>query len=258
MKVKILGCGTSEGVPLLLHSNEGLDLNDRKNWRTRSSIHVEMGDLHVQVDAGPEFRLQCLENKVTKIDLVLLTHGHADHMVGMDDLRRFCTVLGKPLPVYGNEATLQRVREVFPYAIGKEPEAPGYPCFELRVMPKTLEFEEGIIESVILPHGPCNVLGYVFTEKSTHKRIVYYCDCNEIKGEAFELAKKADIVILDGLRPHPHISHMTLQQATETALALESKQAYLTHMSFFVDYKKYSEGLPSSVQLAYDGLECCV
>ncbi|OHE74191.1 MAG: MBL fold metallo-hydrolase [Verrucomicrobia bacterium GWC2_42_7] len=254
MKLTVLGCGTSEGVPLLIHPNDGLDLNNSKNWRTRSSIHVEIEDLHIQVDVGPDFRGQCLANKITKMDAVFLTHGHADHILGMDDLRRFCTVLGKPLPVYGNQDTLQRVREVFPYAVAETPAAPGYPCFGLIEMPSQLKLPQCTIQSVVLPHGPCKVLGFVFTESVSGKKIAYYCDCKQVTQDAFRLAKNADVVILDGLRPHSHESHMTLAEAIDVATELNAKQSFITHMSFFIDYKKHSQSMPPHIHLAYDGL----
>ena len=108
-----MGCGTSQGVPLVAHDNPGLDQANPKNWRSRTSIHVVIEGHHVQVDAAPEFRLQCLQNKVPAVDTFILTHGHADHVLGMDDLRQYCTNNGgAAIPVYSTEQGLKRVETV--------------------------------------------------------------------------------------------------------------------------------------------------
>ena len=142
------------------------DLSNTKNWRTRSSIHLEMGGHHIQVDAGPEFRIQCIKNEIISIDTFILTHAHADHIMGMDDLRRFCDLNGgMAMPVYSTQQGLERVASIFPYAICDKPKSIGYPAFDLRQMPERLELPAGIIESTLLPHGTLDVLGLVFTEK---------------------------------------------------------------------------------------------
>ena len=123
MEIVFLGTGTSQGVPMIAQpQGEGCDLDNSKNWRTRTSIHVEMGGHHIQVDAAPEFRMQCIQNGLDRIDTFILTHGHADHILGMDDLRRFCDLNGgHALPVYSSEEGLQRIRQIYPYAILEKP-----------------------------------------------------------------------------------------------------------------------------------------
>jgi phosphoribosyl 1,2-cyclic phosphate phosphodiesterase len=233
----------------------GCDFGNAKNWRTRTSVHVEMGGHHIQVDAAPEFRMQCIQHGVDWIDTFILTHGHADHILGMDDLRRFCDLLGgEALPVYSSDAALQRVREIYPYAIDAKPKVSGYPAFDLRVMPKTLELPGGTIESVLLPHGPIDVLGLVFTEAETGKQLTYYTDCKEVGEEARCLAEGSDVVVLDGLRPKPHRAHMTIEEATQTAVEMGAPLSFLTHMTFMVDHEATEAELPENVRLAYDGL----
>ena len=123
MEIIFMGTGTSQGVPMIAHDPEKLDLQNPKNWRSRSSIHVVMDGCHIQVDAAQEFRLQCIQNNIQQIDYFVLTHGQADHILGMDDLRRFCDLLGgKSIPIYSSEIGLKRVREIFPYAIREKPE----------------------------------------------------------------------------------------------------------------------------------------
>ena len=191
MEIIFLGTGTSQGVPMIAQpKGEGCDLDNPKNWRTRTSIHVEMGGHHIQVDAAPEFRMQCIQHGLDQIDSFILTHGHADHILGMDDLRRFCDLNGgNALPVYSSAEGLERVRQIFPYAILDKPLVRGYPAFQLEPMPKTLELPGGTVESVLLPHGKIQVLGLVFTEAETGKQFTYYTDCNEVGEEARLIAE---------------------------------------------------------------------
>ncbi|MEM9227001.1 MAG: MBL fold metallo-hydrolase [Verrucomicrobiota bacterium] len=255
MDIIFLGTGTSQGVPMIAHSNEGCDLTNPKNWRTRSAIHIVMDGWHVQVDAGPEFRLQCLRCDITQIDTFILTHGHADHLMGMDDLRRFCDMRDfSGIEVYGEPEGLRRVREVYPYAIGDKPEIKGYPAFMLREMPPQLDLPGGTVYGLSLPHGRFETLGLVFVEKSSGRKCVYYNDCKEITAEGYRLAEGADVVILDGLRPHEHSSHMTIEQAIAAAQKIGAPQSYLTHMTFQIDHDTWSAKLPEGVELAYDGL----
>jgi phosphoribosyl 1,2-cyclic phosphate phosphodiesterase len=255
MEVIFLGTGTSQGVPMIAQPEAGCDLDNPKNWRTRTSIHVEMGGHHIQVDAAPEFRMQCIQNGIEQIDSFVLTHSHADHILGMDDLRRFCDLNGGvALPVYSNLDGLQRIKDIFPYAILDKPKVKGYPAFQLNEMPKTLELPGGTVESVILPHGPMDVLGLVFTEAETGKSLAYYTDCKAIGEEARFLAEEADVVVLDGLRPEPHPAHMSMGEATQTAQEMGARLSFITHMTYKIDHDQVEAGLPENIRLAYDGL----
>lgn len=199
--------------------------------------------------------MQCIQNEVTQIDTFILTHPHADHILGMDDLRRFCDLNGgTALPVYSSESGLERIRDIFPYAILDKPVVKGYPAFKLQEMPQVLEVPGGSIESVYLPHGAMQVLGLIFTEADTGKKFAYYTDCKEVGEEARFLAEDADVVVLDGLRPQPHPSHMTVEEATQTAIEMNARLSFLTHMTYFVDHETTEAALPDSIRLAYDGL----
>ncbi|ADE54462.1 MBL fold metallo-hydrolase [Coraliomargarita akajimensis] len=255
MELIFLGTGTSQGVPMIAQPESGCDMNNPKNWRTRCSIHVELGGHHIQVDAAQEFRIQCLNSGIDQIDTFMLTHPHADHILGMDDLRRFCDLNGgAALPVYSSPMGLRRVQEIFPYAIRDKPVVRGYPAFSLHEMPKELELPGGLVESVYLPHGPMEVLGLVFTENDTGKKLAYFTDCKEVGEEARLIAEGADVVVLDGLRPEPHPSHMTIGEATQTALEMGAPVSFLTHMTYLVDHESTEAQLPENIHLAYDGL----
>lgn len=255
MEITFLGTGTSQGVPMIAHDNAGCDLSNPKNWRTRCAIHVVMDGHHIQVDAGPEFRLQCLRNNIVQVDDFILTHGHADHLMGMDDLRRFCDLRDfSALDVYSSEEGLRRLRQVFPYAMGDKPTHKGYAAFRAHLMPPKLETPGGDIYATLLPHGAFETLGLVFVEKSTGSKFAYYNDCKAVTDEGYRLADGAAAVTLDGLRPHEHSSHMTIEEAVETALKMAAPQTWLTHMTFQVDHDTWSAKLPEGIRLAYDGL----
>jgi len=256
MKLTFLGTGTSQGVPLIAHENPELDLADPRNWRNRSSVHVEMGGWHVQVDAPPEFRLQCLKLDIRQIDTFILTHGHADHLLGMDDLRRFCELLpGNRLPVYSTEEGMGRVREVFPYALGDKPARRGYVCFDMQQMPELLETPGGTIQSTRLPHPPIESLGLIFTERETGKKLAYYNDCKRVNAAQREMARGADVLVLDALRPRDHISHLTIDEAIEVAQAIGARRTYFIHMTNNVDHQTWSDKLPAGIELSWDGLQ---
>lgn len=255
MQLLFLGTGTSLGVPMIAHDAPGLNLQDSRNWRTRCSIHVVMDGLHFQVDAGQEFRLQCLWNNLRRLDYFLLTHQHSDHVLGMDDLRRFCTLKdSSALDVYGPPAALQRVAEIYPYAIRERPAERYYAAFRLVEMPPVLETPGGTVESFTLPHGPVETLGFVFTERSTGRRLAYYTDCKALTPEAFAAARTADVVVLDALQPMAHASHMSIGEAVDTATALEAPRTFLTHLTYLIDHATWSARLPETVALAHDGL----
>ena len=255
MEVIFLGTGTSQGVPMIACDCAVCTSTDPRNKRTRTSIHVVMDGLHVQVDAAPEFRLQCLREKIVQLDMFVLTHGHADHIVGMDDLRRFCDLLGgTALTVHTTEEGMGRVLAMFPYAMGEKPLAKGYAAFKLVDMPAAMELPQGKIQSTLLPHGGVNTLGLVFTERSSGKKFVYYTDCKRLPREAVELARGADAVVLDGLRPLPHPSHMCIDEAIAAAREIGSTQTWLTHLTHLSDHSALAASLPAGIAPAYDGL----
>lgn len=255
MEILFLGTGTSHGVPMLACECAVCTSSDPRDQRTRASIHVVMNGLRIQVDATPEFRLQALRAKLPAIDLFILTHGHADHILGMDDLRRYCDVRSDgTLPVYCAEEGEERVRAIFPYAFAPRGERPdGYARFEVRRMPVRLELPEGVIESTPLPHGRVETLGLVFTERGSGARFAYYTDCKTVPPAARELAQGVDLLVLDGLRPNPHPTHLSIPEAQQEAAIINARKTYLTHLTHAVNHV-YGDQLGPYVQgFAYDG-----
>jgi phosphoribosyl 1,2-cyclic phosphate phosphodiesterase len=259
MEVIFLGTGTSQGVPMIACDCAVCTSKDPRNQRTRASIHVVMDGLHIQVDAAPEFRLQCLREKITWVDLFILTHGHADHVAGMDDLRRFCDLHGgTALTIYTTEEGMGRVLSIYPYAIMERPIVKGYAAFKLQAMPEVLDLPQGTITSTLLPHGGVNTLGLIFVERSSGRKLVYYTDCKRVPREAVALARGADVVVLDGLRPQPHPSHMTIDEAVAVAQEIGAPASYMTHLTHLSDHGETDRQLPSGISLAYDGLRLSV
>lgn len=255
MEVIFMGTGTSQGVPMIACDCPVCTSTDQRNHRTRSCIHVVMDGLHIQVDAAPEFRLQCLREKITQMDFFILTHGHADHTNGMDDLRRFCDLLGgTAMTVYTTDEGMARVLAIFPYTIAERPVSKGYAAFNLVQMPPVLELPQGTIRSTLLPHGSINTLGLIFEERSSGKKFVYYNDCKRIPCKAVALAKGAGVVVLDGLRVEPHPTHMSIAEACAAAAEIGAPITYLTHLTHRIEHAEWSQKLPAGVQLAHDGL----
>lgn len=255
MEVIFLGTGTSQGVPMIACDCAVCSSTDPRNKRTRASIHVVMDGLHVQVDAAPEFRLQCLREKITQLDFFILTHGHTDHIAGMDDLRRFCDLRGgEALTVYSTDEGISRILAIYPYAIMERPVVKGYPAFRLTEMPPVLDLPQGTIRSTLLPHGGVNTLGLVFTEQSSGKKFVYYTDCKRVPREAVEFARGADLVVLDGLRVNPHPSHMSIDEAVAVAREIDAPRTLLTHLTHLNDHAELAAALPAGVEVAHDAL----
>jgi len=255
MEIVFLGTGTSQGVPMIAHDSGGLDLTDIRNWRTRTSAHVVMAGQHIQIDAAPEFRLQCIQNRIDWIDSFILTHGHADHVLGMDDLRRFIDLRGgDALPVYTTEEGMERVQHIYPYAIRERPVYKGYPAFQLNLMPPALELAGGRIRSFRLPHGRIEVLGLVFEEFATGAKLAYFTDCKSIPEAALAAARGADLVVLDALRPSSHPTHMNTEEALAAAEQIGGKVTRFVHMTFMIDHGPDTQKLPEGIDYAHDGL----
>ena len=250
MKVTFLGTGTSQGVPVIGCDCPVCTSTDKKDQRLRAAILVSIGPTNIVIDVGPDFRQQLLRAKITKLDAILLTHEHNDHIIGMDDVRPLNFSQKKHIPVYANERVQTDLKKRFEYIFKAEP-YPGAPRIELHIIQASKNFEvEGIpIIPIEVLHGQLPVLGFRFNN------FTYITDAKTISDTELTKLRGTEILVLNALHHSLHHSHLNLEEALALIEKIQPKKAYLTHISHRMGLdKEVAEMLPDNVFLGYDGL----
>ena len=248
LTLTILGSGTSTGIPVIGCACPVCRSSDPRNRRTRCSALISWGPHRILLDTATDLRQQMLREKIDRIDAVLYTHYHADHLHGIDDLRIFTLRSKAAIPLYGLASTLQSIRNNFGYIFDPAAE-PGYIPL-LKTFPVAESFEVCGLPIVPVPllHGPMEVFGYRIGP------LAYLTDCNQIPRESLALLEGVEYLVIDGLRLTPHKTHFNLTQAVAMAQRIGARQTWLTHLSHEVDHTRHEKELPAGIALAYDGL----
>lgn len=247
-----LGTGTSHGVPVIGCECATCTSDDPRDRRTRCSVLFELPKGRLLVDTPPELRIQLLRERIGRIDAVAFTHEHADHLFGLDDLRIFPKYLGHDLPVFCDRQTEDRIRRAFDYAFDpavRAFEAGGVPRLELRpIRSEPFDVLGARVIPIRLRHGRFDVLGFRIGD------VAYCTDTNEIPAESWPLLEGLDVLVLDCLRPKPHATHFSFDQAIEVAGRLAPRRTLFTHIAHGLKHAETSERLPPGMELAHDGL----
>ena len=249
IELLFLGTGTSAGVPMIGCKCDVCTSTDPRDKRTRPSVVISHGSTRVLVDTTPELRLQCLANGVDRIDALVFTHGHADHIMGLDDVRRFNYTKGGPLDVWADTRTHAILQRCFAYAF-EEPQ-PEMKVFRPHLIKRLIEgpFEIAGVRwtPVALFHGDLPVLGFRVGN------LAYCTDVSRIPAESFGLLEGLDVLVLDALQYKKHITHFSVEQAIEAARQIGAKQTLFTHIAHSLPHELTNRALPEEMRLAYDG-----
>jgi phosphoribosyl 1,2-cyclic phosphate phosphodiesterase len=254
VQVTITGSGTSTGVPPIGWDPPEDFAREPRNWRLRSGLLVREMDRDTRearalcVDCGPDFRQQALTHDIRRLDGVLLTHAHFDHVAGMDDLRIYNFRQGHDLPLYGTRETLEDIRVRFSYCFVPQTQGGGVASFDLREVDGPFDFLGLRIVPIPAKHGSLDIIGYRFGD------FVYMTDASAIPPDSLRLMEDCRVLVLNALRPAPHSTHFCLDEAVEVARSLGAGQTYFVHMTHHLEHNATNAILPAGMQLAWDGL----
>lgn len=248
-RATFLGTGTSHGVPMIGCRCATCTSDDPRDKRLRPSllIEIESGPA-LLVDTGPDLRTQALAHDVRRVDAVLFTHPHADHLLGLDEIRRYNAIQRATVPCYADPDTITEVRRVFAYAFDPRQAGGGVPQLELVPVTEPFDVAGTRVTPVPVLHGRLPIHGYRVGD------FAYVTDCSEIPAASWSLLEGLDVLVLDALRYRPHPTHFNVAQALEVVARVRPRRALFTHIAHDLRHAEASAALPSGVELAYDGL----
>lgn len=249
MKITVLGSGTSSGVPIVGCPCKVCTSSNPKNKRLRSSCFFEVNGKSILIDTSPDLRQQALTFGIKRVDAVLYTHIHADHIHGIDDMRPFNVWQGTAIPAYSHPSVIKHLVKKFPYIFGGEGDYPSV-VPELKAVPVEGEFQCAGIPVRMIPcrHGPGMTYNYRIGDTA------WLTDTNGIPDESLDLLKDLQVLFLDGLRKEPHPTHFHLEETIRTAQKIGAGKTYLIHLTHDYDHDEFNRTLPKGIELAYDGL----
>lgn len=246
-----LGTGTSQGVPMIGCDCAICRSTDPRDVRLRSSIYIETPECAFVVDTGTDFRTQALRENLRRVDAVVFTHSHTDHIMGFDDLRRFSHARGS-MPVYAAADTMRDLERVFEFAFKATNPFPGYLKPEPHIIDGTFELGATSITPLPVPHGNTQVNGYLLS-RAGEKLVAYLSDCSEVPDSIAVQIQGVRAFIIDALRDKPHPTHLSVDQAIAAAARVKPQKTYFTHICHELAQADESR-LPENVHIAYDGL----
>lgn len=249
MKIRILGCATSTGVPIVGCNCHVCMSDNPRNKRTRSSAFIETHNTNILIDSSTDLRFQALSNNITHIDAVLYTHSHADHTHGIDDLRTFNFINKTSIDCFGNEMTVDNIRTNFRYIFQNLPVFGGKPKLNFSVVDNNFSINGQEIVPVEIEHASWNIFGYRIGN------FAYLTDCSGIPDASMGKLEGLELLVLGALRYRPHKAHFTVEEAVEQIERISPKHAILTHMGHELEYEELNSSLPDYIQPGYDGLE---
>jgi phosphoribosyl 1,2-cyclic phosphate phosphodiesterase len=251
LTVTFLGTGTSQGVPMIGCDCSVCRSPDPRDNRLRSSIYIETPECSWVVDTGTDFRAQALREDIRKVDAVIFTHSHTDHIMGFDDLRRFSHARGS-MPVYASAETMRDLERVFQFAFKTSNPVPYYLKPEPHIVDGAFQLGETSITPLPVPHGDSIVNGYLFS-RADQKLVAYLSDCSAVPEKIAEQISEVKALVIDALRDKPHPTHLSVGQALEVTSRVRPDETYFTHICHDLPQSAESR-LPAGVHIAYDGL----
>lgn len=251
-KVLVLGSGTSHGVPMIGCECATCRSTDPRDNRLRASALIQLPDgQSVLIDTTPDLRAQALAHRIKRVDAIVYTHSHADHVMGLDEVRRFNVLQKSAIPCYGDGRTLRDLQRIYSYIFDPDtPKSGGIPQIVLAEIAGEFSIGPATFVPIPLMHGSRRILGYRVGS------FAYLTDCSVIPDESWPLLSGVRTLILDALRPRPHPTHLSLDEAVAIAERVKPARAYFTHMTHEMPHEATCARLPEGMQLAYDGLTC--